>query len=86
MNKTTSKYTPEVRERAARRFCSASVFGDSPWTGWFGPAPSGGGEDAGPMRWRSLLVFSPPLALAYSGRSENQHSSIMDWCLYLRLP
>lgn len=39
---------------------------------WFGPAFSGGGENAGPLRWRSLLTFSPPLLLAYSGRSEDQ--------------
>lgn len=39
------------------------------------PAPSGGGEDAGYLRWRTLLGLSPPLMLAYSGRSENQHFS-----------
>lgn len=26
-------------------------------TGYLGPAPSGGGDGAGPMHWRSLLFF-----------------------------
>lgn len=35
------------------------------------------GEDAGPLLWRSLLIFfPPPHMLAYSGRSEDQQS----WC------
>ncbi|SEW04749.1 hypothetical protein SAMN05444851_1074 [Aliiroseovarius sediminilitoris] len=29
------------------------------------------------LRWRSLLMCSPPPMLAYSGRSENQHVSCM---------
>ncbi len=48
------------------------IFCGSFLAGWIGPAFSGGGENAGPLRWRSLLAFSPPLLLAYSGRSEDQ--------------
>ena len=57
---------------------------------WYRPAPSGGGEDAGPVHWRSLLVF---FAAARAGLLWEEREpalfvyfSDQSTCLLIRLP